>query len=394
MRLLPMPRRPARPLWLSGLLGLLSIQAASAQIPPTYNDVVFATVPRDAGGTINLLMDIYIPPGGGPGPKPLVLWIHGGGWEGGTQDGVPPGVLALRDYGFVVASTSYRLSGDAIFPAQIQDVKGAIRYLRANAATYNLNPTRFVSWGSSAGGHLSALLATSAGVSSLEGSSGGNLGFSSAVQVCVDYFGPTDILDMNLDVTNPPGSTLDHDSPASPESHLVGWDAIGQGIGDIRANEGNPNPPYPALVDLCNQVNPITWLAAGDPPTFIAHGMIDTTVPMMQSTRLANALAAAGITYEYHQIPGAGHGTNFPPEIDTAAQSFILAQFGSPVMPADLNCDGQVNIADIPPFVQKLITPPAYTAQHPTCNPLNGDLNHDDRVDGQDIALFADRLVP
>ena len=84
-------------------------------------------------------------------------------------------------------------------------------------------------------------------MAALEGTSGGNAAFSSRVQATVNYFGPTDIININLDVTTPPGSTLNHDAPTSPESKLVGWDAPGQGIGDIRANLSNPAAPYPAL---------------------------------------------------------------------------------------------------------------------------------------------------
>lgn len=361
------------------------------QAQPTFNDVPFGVVPRDGGGTVTLMMDIYLPPVGQP-PFPLVLWIHGGGWQGGSYNGVPASALALRNDGVAIASTRYRLSGEAIFPAQIHDVKGAVRFLRANASTYNIDPNRIASWGSSAGGHLSALLAMSSGVAALEGSSGGNPAFSSEVQVCVDYFGPTDILNMNLDVTNPPGG-FDHDAPTSPESHLVGWDEPGQGIGDIRANLSNPNPPYPTLVTLCNQVNPITWVDATDPPTYIAHGTDDTAVPTMQSTRLDSALTTAGVPHQYIQVAGAGHG-GFPASVEIAAQEFILAGFTQPKVAGDMNCDGAVNSADITVFVQRLMTPAVYLFANPDCHPRNADINTDGVINGRDIAGFVDQLLP
>lgn len=363
---------------------------ATAQIPPTFNDIVFGTAPADAGGSVTLLMDIYLPLAG-PTPRPLVLWIHGGGWSGGTHDNPPNFVVQMVNYGFAVASAGYRLSGQAIFPAQIHDVKGAIRFLRANAATYNLDSNRMACWGASAGGHLSALLAMSGGVVALEGSSGGNLAFPSAVQACVDYYGPTDILSMNPDVTTPPGSTIDHDAPESPESNLVGWDQPGQGIGDIRANLANPAAPYPALVQLCNQVNPVTWVDASDPPTHIAHGTADTLVPIMQSVRLQNALASAGVLNSFEQVSGAGHG-GFPTSTQSAAQAFILDRLTSPRHAGDLNCDGMVDLGDVPAFVQRLLTFPAYVTAHPLCNPLNGDLRADGLVDSRDIAPFLDLL--
>ncbi len=159
--------------------------------------------------------------------------------------------------------------------------------------------------------------------------SGGNLAFSSRVQASVDYFGPTDILNINLDVTSPPGSGINHDDPGSPESHLVGWDDPGDGIGDIRANIGNPNPPYPALVTLCNQVNPITWLTSDDPPIFIGHGNVDTSVPIEQRARLADTMLPVGVFQDYRSVNGAGHGF-LSNATDASARNFLLAQFFDP----------------------------------------------------------------
>src|SRR5688572_24897811 len=169
------------------LLALLVVTArAVAQPTPAFNDVVYATAPTDAGGTINLPMDIYKPTGVTT-PTPVVLWIHGGGWQGGTYNTTPLQVQALLSRGISVASVEYRLSGTSIFPAQINDVKGAVRYLRANASTFGLDMNRVSAWGTSAGAHLSALLATSGDVTSLEGNTGGNLGFSSRIFSAVDY---------------------------------------------------------------------------------------------------------------------------------------------------------------------------------------------------------------
>lgn len=367
-------------------LALAAVSRSFAQVQPTFNDVVFAVEPTDAGGSVTLMMDIYVPPVGNP-PYPLVLWIHGGGWQSGTYNNTAGLALPLLNDGVAVASARYRLSGEAIFPAQIHDVKGAVRFLRANAAAFQLDPARFASWGSSAGGHLSALLAMSAGVPALEGATGGNLAFSSAVQVCVDYFGPTDILNINLDITNPPGG-FNHDDPNSPESRLVGWDQPGQGIGDIRANLTNPSAPYPALVQLCNQVNPVTWVASGAPPTFIAHGTNDTAVPIMQSTRLADALTSASVPVHYVQVADAGHG-GFPPATQTAAHEFVLAAFTSAKAAGDLNCDGARNLDDVEPFVLRLIDFSAYQSVEPTCHSRNADLNGDGQVNSRDIAAFT-----
>lgn len=321
------------------LLPLLLALPAAAQTP-TFPNVAYANL-----GGRDLLLDVYVP-STGSAPFPTVVWIHGGGWSGGSRTPIP-GVASLLARGIAVASVDYRLTSQAglfgafpvTFPAQIEDVKGAIRHLRANAATYGLDPTRFGAWGSSAGGHLAALIGTSGGVASLEGATGGNLAFSSAVQAAVDWFGPIDVLRMNPDVTTPPGSTIDHDATTSPESRLIGFDQPGQGIGVLRAHELDPTPPYPAFVALANALNPITWADANDPPFLIAHGTADTSVPMHQSVRLADALRAAGVPYVYSQAIGLGHGLGGPHDVTVGLffeQQFFSAQPVATVCSADV----------------------------------------------------------
>ncbi|HSG40566.1 MAG TPA: Calx-beta domain-containing protein, partial [Thermoanaerobaculia bacterium] len=190
-------------------------------------------------------------------------------------------------------SIDYRLSGTAVWPAQIQDCKGAIRWLRANAATYNLDPNRFGVWGSSAGGHLVAHLGASGGVGTvtvggatvdLEGATGGNLDRSSRVQAVVDWFGPTDLLQMRF---HPSG--IAHDDPNSPEGRLIGG-----------AVPDNP--------DLVATVNPITFLSPDDPPFLLMHGTVDNSVPFAQSELLHRALVTRGLRSTFVPILGAGHG--------------------------------------------------------------------------------------
>jgi acetyl esterase/lipase len=325
------------------VLAALAI-ASPAVAQPTFPNLTYATLDGQP-----LQLDLYIPTTG-PGPYPLVVWIHGGGWSAGDK-ALGPGAPALKllPRGIAVASINYRLTSQAgqwgsfpvIFPAQINDVKGAVRWLRANAATYGLDVSHFGSWGSSAGGHLSALVGTSGGVAALEGSVGGNLAFSSAVQAAADYFGPTDIININLDVTTPPGSTINHDAPTSPESRLIGFDDPGQGIAVLRANLGNPNPPFPALVTLANQVSPITFVDPTDPPFYLAHGTVDTSVPIMQSTRLDVALTSAGVPHSYTQVAGAGHGS-LGVTTDDALVCFFVSRFlGTACTPSCYaNCDG------------------------------------------------------
>src|SRR5688572_883239 len=321
---------------------------ASAQPQPTFPNLPYATV-----GTQQMRLDLYLPSAAAAtGPYPCIINIHGGGWSGGNRYPINNVMTTMLQSGFAIASVSYRLTSQAgqygpgvsvTFPAQIHDVKGAVRWLRANASTYNLDSARFGSYGTSAGGHLSALLGASGNVAALEGNVGGNLGFSSRVQACANYFGPTDIININLDVTTPPGSTINHDAPTSPESRLVDWDNPGQGIGDIRANLANPNPPYPALVALCNQVNPISFVSADDPAFFIGHGQQDTSVPIMQSQRLANALAAIAHPHTFMISPTAGHGA-LGADINNQTIAFFRRVLRKP---GDVDTNGVVDVNDL-----------------------------------------------
>ncbi len=327
-------------------LALLSAPA-SAQLTPTHNDVVFATV-----GTGALRMDIYRPQDQQP-HAPCLVFIHGGGWSGGSHNTIPIAINQLLANGYVVASVTYRLTsqegqyGPGVptwFPAQIHDVKGALRYLRAHAFDYQIDPARIGCWGTSAGGHLSALLGTSGGVGAAEGTTGGNLAYSSRVQCAIDYFGPIDILLMNPDVTTPPGSNIDHDAPNSPESRLLNWDQPGQGIGDIRDNINNPNPPYPALVALAALSSPRTHIDPTDPPIYVAHGLQDTSVPSGQSVRFADALAAASVPSALRLVPTAGHGFL---GADTNAEALAFLFDALSPCPGDLDGDRAVSFNDL-----------------------------------------------
>lgn len=308
------------------LAAACATSTAAAQAP-THDDLVYAVV----GGKA-LELDLYLPTSG-KAPYPLVVFIHGGGWAGGTKD-TPPGLaLPLQQQGFAIASIDYRLTSQAgqfggqsvTFPAQIHDVKGALRWLRANAWKYDLDPQRFATWGTSAGGHLSALAGLTSGEASLEGTVGGNLGWSSSLRCWVDFFGPSDILFMNEDVTTPPGSGIDHDAPTSPESALVGWDDPGQGCGDIKAHLDDSTAPYPALVATCEAASPTSWGSPGDPAGFIAHGELDTSVPTQQSVKLHAHLQATGVESSLTLVPGAGHGA-LGSATNDAARAFLVAK--------------------------------------------------------------------
>lgn len=245
-------------------------------------------------------LDLYVPDG--TGPFPLVIWVHGGGWQSGDK----ALTQAMREAGrgYAVASINYRLSGTAKFPAQIHDVKAAVRWLRANAAANKIDPTRVAAFGSSAGGHLVALLGTSGGVASLEDLSLGNPTQPSNVQAVVDFFGPTDFSQMSATqlAICPPS---EHDTPDSAPSKLVGC-------------------ALPTCPEAVQKANPIVYVDAKDPPFLIAHGTADCTVPPNQSELLYDALRNAKVPAKLELIDGAEHGG---PEFRSPKTNAMVDQF-------------------------------------------------------------------
>ena len=298
--------------------------SSAPRVPPTHANLVYATV-----GGQPLKLDIYLPADVSK-PAPLLIHIHGGGWAGGNKDGLAHYYYKLIDLGFAVASVQYRLTTQAaqwggapvIFPAQIQDVKGVVRWLRAHAAEYHLDPNRFGAWGESAGGHLTALLTLSAGSKELEGDTGGNAGISSAVQAGVDYFGPTDMLHINDDITTPPGCVLNHDAPGSFLSNLIGFGQPGQGVCVVKQHLADNTPPYPELRRLLELSSPLSFVKPGVAPLFIGHGTTDLLVPLKQAHRLDEALRKVGARVELSIAPGIGHA-DLGPKTDRDAVYFL-----------------------------------------------------------------------
>jgi len=228
-------------------------------------------------------LDIY-KPATVDGKLPLVVWIHGGAWRGGSKKNCP--LLFLTEHGYAVASIDYRLSQEAIFPAQIEDCKAAIRFLRANAVKYSIDADHIGVAGDSAGGHLVALLGTSGGARELEGKVGNHLAVSSAVQCVVDYYGPTDMLKFKDQPVWPKV-----DDPKSPLCQLMG--------GKLMDKQ-----------DLVTKANPITYVSKNAPPFLIIHGNADNTVPINQSELLVAALKQAGADVTFEVVKGGGHGFN------------------------------------------------------------------------------------
>ncbi|MCA9179508.1 MAG: alpha/beta hydrolase fold domain-containing protein [Planctomycetales bacterium] len=251
-----------------------------------HRDVVFGV-----GGGRELKMHLATPKDP-PGERlPAFVWVHGGGWQAGNKESGLRRLPELVGQGFVAATIEYRLTGEAPFPAQIEDCKCAIRFLRAHAEQYHIDASRIAVGGSSAGGHLAALLGTSGDVKELEGS-GGWPDQSSRVQAVLDLYGPTDFKQF---VTTE--GYEGHNRDGSPESKLLGG-------GEVLTK-----------LDGIKRLNPITYVDKDDPPFLIIHGRADRTVPLNQSESLHAALQAAGVASKLHVIDGAGHGG---PQFSTA----------------------------------------------------------------------------
>jgi acetyl esterase/lipase len=221
-------------------------------------------------------LDIYWPEAGN-GPFPVIIAIHGGAFMGGDKGDVQlTPILAGVQRGYAVVSINYRMSGEAIFPALVHDVKAAIRWVRANADRLLFDPDRIATWGGSAGGYLSMMAGVSAGVADLEDLNLGHPDRSSGVQAVVDWFGPTDFLKMDEQLAESnmePPAEFAHSGANSPESLL-----LGRKITEIP--------------ELVRAANPETYITPNAPPFFIQHGDCDDTVPHQQSVNLAAKLRA------------------------------------------------------------------------------------------------------
>lgn len=256
----------------------------TSTIKTKWLDVAYASV------SAAQKLDIYLP-NTGTGPFPVIVSIHGGAFKSGDKNG-PELASALKglDGGYAVVSLNYRLSGEAIWPAQIHDVKAAVRFIRANAAKYQLNPDRIAAWGGSAGAHLAALLGTSGGVKELQNDSLGNAGVSDRVQAVVDMFGPINFLTMDEQFANAGVAGQVHNTADSPESALMGKQIT-------------------LVPGLVKQANPETYIDANDPPFFIQHGTADVMIPSQQSVDFAAALQKVLGTKKVslELLAGAGH---------------------------------------------------------------------------------------
>jgi len=236
-------------------------------------------------------LDIYLPEVG-QGPFPVILYIHGGGFaEGDKRDIHLLSYLKALEKDYAVASVNYRLSGEAVFPAGIQDVKAAIRWLRAHREKYLLDTDRIAACGGSSGGNFAAMVCLTDHVPYFDDESLGNMDYSCSVSAAVDFFGPIDFLTMDEQLKESGYGPADHGQADSPESRY-----LGARLSDV-----------PLKVALAS---PMTYIHKDMPPILIQHGRLDTLVPVQQSILFVEKLIeiVPADKFEFDIIEGAGHG--------------------------------------------------------------------------------------
>jgi len=284
-------RHQTKFLLLLSFILLLALQghltAQTSVVIQVQRDVIYGTV-----NGIALKLDVYKPTINGP--LPAILLVHGGGWVQGDKRTLEVNARYFAERGYVGVSVNYRLGPVIKFPAEIEDVKCAVRWVRTHAAKLNVNAAKIGALGTSAGGHLVGLLGTTDGSEGFEGTCG-DRSISSRVQAVAPFFGPMDLL--QLWRTNPNG----------------GFSLFNQTC------QANPDP--------CKAASPITYVSSDDPPFLLVHGTQDRTVPFEQSVLMRDALKAKNIEVDLVAIEGAGHGWPFNSPANDQALARVLPFF-------------------------------------------------------------------
>lgn len=246
--------------------------------------VPYAAIP----GVRPLELDLHLPPESET-PPPVVVFLHGGGWRAGSRSSVGPAYAGQRPTpfervaraGIAVASADYRLTGEAIWPAQLHDAKAAVRWLRARAGELGVDPDRIAAWGESSGGHLAELLGLTGDDDALDGDVGVT-GTSSEVGAVVAWYAPSDLAAVPADLGADPSD------PGTREALLLGG-------------------PAQSVPDRAAEASPVAHVSPDAPPFLLLHGAADRSIPCVQSERLYAALLEAGVTVELDVYEGADH---------------------------------------------------------------------------------------
>lgn len=278
-----------------------------APLPPLPPGVkVIEDIEYVPGGGLAQSIDLYLPEKRPEKPLPLVMWIHGGAWMKGVKN--PGAALGLTQHGYIAAAIEYRFTQVAKFPAQIQDCQAAIRFLRAHADEYGIDPNHIGVWGNSAGGHLVNLLGTAGGTGVFP-PVGGNTDQSDRVQAVCAECGPSDLQTVRAQAEHEPVKSLvAFNTPKDPFSNLIGVP-----MGQDPAKEA--------------AASPVHYLKKGEkyPPFLLIHGTADANVPFAQAQEMADALNAVGADVLLQPLPGSSHTTPvyFQPAVLTLAQNFF-----------------------------------------------------------------------
>ncbi len=275
-----------------------AVPVASGHEPRIKRDIEYARV-----GDTALLLDLYVP-AHAPSP-PVIVWVHGGAWRSGSKSNVPLQPLASR---YAIASVDYRLSPVAKFPAQVHDLKAAVRFLRAKAGEYKINADRIAIAGSSAGGHLAALVGVTTGVKGLEGDVGEHEGQSSDVQAIIDFYGPANLT-----------TILKQSTPHGLSVRVPALELLFGGHPDEKT-------------ELAKLASPVFHVDAKDPPLLIFHGDQDPQVPINQSHELVGAYKKHRLPAKLEVVYGGAHGGKlfFTPEQLDQVATFLDSCLQSP----------------------------------------------------------------
>ncbi|HSG73431.1 MAG TPA: alpha/beta hydrolase [Planctomycetaceae bacterium] len=274
---------------------------AQAQELPATETIVRKDIEYAIVGEHRLLLDLHVP--ATEGPHPLVVWVHGGAWRSGSKDAMPLG--ALVELGYAIASVDYRLSPVAPFPAQVHDIKAAIRFLRASHEKYGLKTGKIAIAGASAGGHLAALVGVTNGLEPLEGTVGEHLDQSSDIAAIIDMYGPANFLTI-LGQSTPHG--------------------LGVRIPALQLLLRKQPEDDPALARLAS---PVFHIDKDDPPLLLIHGVQDPQVPISQSLELHGAYRQKGRPVHLHMIYDGLHGG---PQFTDKERIDLMAQLLDPIL--------------------------------------------------------------
>lgn len=243
---------------------VLALPALACQPPPGFK--VLRDLDYVGAGNKRQMLDLYLPEAKTTKPRPLVVYIHGGGWENGSKDQVDVLCNLIKDRNYAGASINYRLTNEAVWPAQIHDCKAAIRALRAHAPENQIDPEKIAVFGISAGGHLVSMLGVTGGVKELEGDLGPNLSQSSRVTCVLDFCGPSNFLTFGGE-----GSIINVDDPKTGLSKLIG--------GTVKEKP-----------EIARNASPVNYITSDDAPFLIIHGEKDSIVRYAQATEFDAAL--------------------------------------------------------------------------------------------------------